>query len=163
MLTTVQSSQQCLITWDDSILIALSSILTLVSCCPYYRACIDLPLAENDKKTNQSCNIRGKCYGSWWRVCWLSSDTIDDWGYNTAKYFVRLLKLQLFFKKIWSDLPSIRQGISWTRAQPIPDSTSLPKLGITAQSVNIDGSGLKIHILVLKRKGEKGAVEYSSI
>ena len=29
--------------------------------------------------------------------------------------------------------------------------------------MNIDGSGLKIHIPVLKRKREKGSVEYSSI
>ena len=144
--------------WDDSILIALSPILTLVYHCPYYRVCINVFLAENDKKTNQPCNTKGKFqHGNWWRVYWLSN---DNRGYSAAKPFVRCLKLKLL-KKMWSDLPSIRQDISRTGAQPalvIPNNASLPELHTAAAAapfVNIDGSGLRICIPVLKRKREK--------
>jgi len=55
---------------------------------------------------------------------------------------------------------TIRQDISWTEAQPslvVPDNAPPPKLRTeaAAQSVNIDGSGLRIRIPVLKRQREK--------
>ena len=143
---------------DDSILIAFSPILTLVYHCPYYRACINVFLAENDEKTDQPRNTKGKFqHGNWWRVYWLSN---DDWGYSAAKHFVRCLKLKLL-KKIWSDLPSIRQDISRTGVQPalvVPNNASPPELRTAAAAapfVNTDSSGLRIRIPVLKRKREK--------
>lgn len=161
----VQTSRQRLTTRDDSILIALSPILTLVYHCLYCNMCVNVSLAENVKKTDQSRNVGGQFHhGNWWRV--LSNSTIDSWGYNTAKHFVRFLQLKLFFKKkLWSDVPSIRQDISWTGAQPslvAPDNASL-HTPAAAQSVNIDGSGLRIRIPVLKRKREKEWVRCSSI
>ena len=60
VLTTVQRSQQRLATRDDSILIPLSPILTLVYHSPYCRACVNVSLAENDEKTDKIRNIRGK-------------------------------------------------------------------------------------------------------
>ena len=47
----------------------------------------------------------------------------------------------------------------------IPDNAPPPNLGTeaAAQSVNIDGSGLRIPTPVLKRKREKERVEFSSI
>ena len=77
-----------LTTRDDSILIALSPILTLVYDCPYCRACVNVSMAENDEKTDQSRNIRGRFHhdGNWWRKHWLSNDIIDDRRYNQTGY-----------------------------------------------------------------------------
>jgi hypothetical protein len=98
-------------------------------------------------------------------VRWLFNGTIDDQGYNTAKHFVRFRKLKLLIlKNIICLTTFVRQNVSQTGRQPslvIPNNASPPKLRTAAavQSVNIDGSGLKIQ----KRKREKECVKFPSI